>query len=375
MGRDVMKFVRKTIFWLHLGIGLLAGVLVLVMSITGMLMAFERQIIEKADGFHITSTAGKVLGPEALLATVRKSKQPPSGIFFERDATKPVGIQFGKEKTVFADPHTGQTLGSGNTTVRGFFKFILSWHRWLGREGASQATGKAIIGIGNLMFLFLLATGIFLWFPKRWTRSGVKVITLFQKRLKGRARDWNWHNVFGFWTAIPLLIIVISGTVISQPWATALVFRIAGEKAPAQGERKKPAPFTLPESLTGLDAALATAKSANPDWQSIQLQIPFAKTATFSVADSHRGRPDLRRSVTVDLATSEIVKSEGLSDMGPGRQARTWIRWIHTGEAGGLPGQTIAGLAAAATIVLVWTGFALSFRRFFKKRRAVASVA
>lgn len=365
-----MKIVRKTIFWLHLGIGLLAGVLVFMMSVTGVLMAFERQIVEKADGFHINASADKALGPEALLETVRKSKQPPSSLLLDKDPAKPVVFQFGKEKTVFADPYTGKSLGNGNTTVRGFFKFILGWHRWLGREGASQATGKAIIGIGNLMFLFLLVTGIFLWFPKRWTRSGVKVITLLQRRLKGRARDWNWHNVFGFWAAIPLLVIVISGTVISQPWATALVFRIAGEAPPVQGERKKPAPFTLPENLTGLDAAFATVKSASPDWQTVQLQLPFAKTVSFSVADSHRGRPDLRRTVTVDLATSNIVKSEGLSDLGSGRQARTWIRWLHTGEAGGIPGQTIAGLAAMASAVLVWTGFALSYRRFFKKRRA-----
>lgn len=364
-----MKLVRKTVFWLHLAIGLLAGILVLLMSVTGVMMAFERQIVARADGFRVTAPSqGSALGPEKLLEKIRNEKQPPSALGFERDASKPVFYQFGKEKTLFADPYTGEPLGSGNTTVRGFFKFILSWHRWLGREGASQATGKAIIGIGNLMFLFLLVSGVFLWFPKRWTRSGMKAITLIQKRLKGRARDWNWHNAFGFWAAIPLLAIVISGTVISQPWATALVFRLAGETPPPQGERKKPAPFTLPENLNGLDAALATVKSANPGWQNIQLQLPFANVATFAVSDSHRGRPDLRRQVTVDLATSNIVKTEGLGDMGPGRQARTWIRWIHTGEAGGVPGQTIAGLAAAASAVLVWTGFALSWRRFTRKR-------
>ncbi len=364
-----MKIVRKSIFWAHLAIGLLAGVLVLMMSVTGVLMAFERQIVERADGFNISAPAGSTaLGPEALLEKVRNEKQPPSALGFERDPSKPAFYQFGKEKTVFADPHTGASLGKGNTTVRGFFKFILGWHRWLGREGASQATGKAIIGIGNLMFLFLLVSGIFLWFPKRWTRSGVKAITLIRKQLKGRARDWNWHNAFGFWAAIPLLAIVISGTVISQPWAGAIVFRLAGEKPPVQGERKKPAPFTLPENLTGLDDAFAAVKSANPDWQSIQLQLPFAKSATFAVADSHRGRPDLRRQVTVDLATTSIIKTEGFGDSSTGRQARTWIRWIHTGEAGGLPGQTIAGLAAAASAVLVWTGFALSWRRFTRKR-------
>ena len=364
-----MARIRRAIFWVHLAIGLSAGAIVLLMSVTGVLLAFERQITERADGFNLAEKSGSsALGPEALLEKVRDSKQPPSALGFERDPSKPVFYQYGKEKTVFADPRTGESLGSGNTTVRGFFKFVLSWHRWLGREGASQETGKAVIGIGNLLFLFLLVSGIFLWFPKRWTRSGVKAITLLQKRLKGRARDWNWHHAFGFWAAIPLLVIVTCGTVISQPWANAIVFRLAGETPPPKGEKKKPAPFTMPENLAGLDAALAAAKAVSPDWQSIQLQLPFAESATFAVSDSHRGRPDLRRQLTVDLSTAKIIKTEGFDDLGPGRRARTWIRWIHTGEAGGLPGQTLAGLAAASSAVLVWTGFALSWRRFFKKR-------
>lgn len=364
-----MRLFRKSIFWLHLAIGLLAGSLVFLMSVTGVLMAFERQITERADGFHIAIPAGSsALGPEFLLEKIRGAKQAPSSLGFERDPSKAVAYQYGKDKTVFADPYTGESLGNGNTTVRGFFKFILSWHRWLGREGAAQSWGRQIIGIGNVMFLFLLVSGIFLWFPKRWTRSGVKAVTLIQKRLKGRARDWNWHNVFGFWAAIPLLVIVACGTVISQPWANALVFRLAGEKLPPQGEKKKTTPLPLPQNLTGLDAALAVVKSTSPGWQTIQLQLPFTRSATFAVSDSHRGRPDLRRQITVDLESASILKTEGFGDLGPGRQTRTWIRWLHTGEAGGLPGQSIAGLAAAASAVLVWTGFSLSWRRFFKKR-------
>jgi uncharacterized iron-regulated membrane protein len=366
-----MKLARKTVFWLHLTVGLVAGVLVLIMSVTGVLMAYERQITDKADGFRITATAGTpVMEPAALMESLKRPA--PSSVTFERDPDRPVTLQYGREKTRFVDPRTGADLGEGNVTVRKFFKFVLGWHRWLGRDGASQPVGKAIIGIGNMMFLFLVVSGIFLWFPKRWTRSGIKAITLFQKRLKGRARDWNWHNVLGFWTAIPLLVVVTCGTVISQPWATALVFKIAGETPPARKDKKggPGSPVTLPSDLSGLDAAFTAAKSANPEWQSIQLQLPFHKHATFVVADSHRGRPDKRRTLTVDLATAAVTKSEGLTDLGTGRQARTWIRWIHTGEAGGLPGQTVAGLAAVSSGVLVWTGFALSWRRFTRRRIA-----
>src|SRR5882757_7544518 len=39
-----MKSVRSFVFWLHLAAGCTAGVVILVMSVTGILLAFERQI-------------------------------------------------------------------------------------------------------------------------------------------------------------------------------------------------------------------------------------------------------------------------------------------------------------------------------------------
>jgi uncharacterized iron-regulated membrane protein len=362
MGGNVMGSLRKAIFWVHLAAGILAGVIILVMSVTGVMLAYERQLTERADGFDV-APASQTVGLEKLL-----ENRKPSALIIDSDPAKPVALQFGKAKTEFFNPHTGESMGEGNKTVRGFFKTMLMWHRWLGREGASQPTGKAIIGAGNLVFLFLVVSGILLWCPKRWTLSGLRLITLFQRRLKGRGRDWNWHNVLGFWSAIPLFFIVTSGVVMSYPWANALVFKIAGESAPPAGGQPPKSPAG--GNLAGIDAALEAVKAAIPGWKTIQLQLPAGKTASFAVSDSHRGRPDKRRQVTVDLATTKILTNDGFDKQTTGRRARTWLRWVHTGEAGGLPGQTIAGLASAAAIVLVWTGFALSWRRFFRKRTA-----
>lgn len=365
-----MKNFRKAIFWLHLAVGLIAGILVLVMAFTGIMIAYERQLTVLADDFNIESSGEtQPLSIEQLLTPYRED--PPSSIVLERDSSLPIALQYGKEKTEFIHPYTGEALGEGNTTVRSFFKTMITWHRWLGQEGASRDTGKAIIGAGNLMFLFLVISGIYLWIPKKWSTKGIRAVTLFQKRLKGRARDWSWHNVFGFWASIPLLIIVSCGTVISYPWATALVYKIAGENPPEKKKRgsKGGESRNTPALRTnGFDTALASVKAANPDWQSIQLKLPPGKTAEFTVSDSHRGRPDKRRSISVDLRSSEILRTEGFESFTPARKARTWIRWIHTGEAGGLPGQTIAGLAAASSIMLVWTGFSLAWRRLTKRK-------
>ena len=90
-------------------------------------------------------------------------------------------------------------------------------------------------------------------------------------------------------------------------------------------------------------------------------QAPFVFTFDGS---ARRGRPDQRVVVTVDRINSDSIRVERFDSYNTGRQVRTWLRWIHTGEAGGVTGQTVAGAASAGGAVLVWTGIALALRRF-----------
>jgi hypothetical protein len=64
-----------------------------------------------------------------------------------------------------------------------------------------------------------------------------------------------------------------------------------------------------------------------------------------------------------------VQSVDGFSTQTPGRRARSFLRFAHTGEVGGLAGQTIAGLVSAAGAVLVYTGLALTLRRFLAWRR------
>ena len=63
------------------------------------------------------------------------------------------------------------------------------------------------------------------------------------------------------------------------------------------------------------------------------------------------------------------MKWETFSSNTLGRRVRTVLRFAHTGEVLGLPGQTIAGIASAGGTVLVYTGLALSLRRFIAWRQ------
>jgi uncharacterized iron-regulated membrane protein len=178
------------------------------------------------------------------------------------------------------------------------------------------------------------------------------------------------------------VLVVASGVVISYPWANALVQRLAGSdpgrggpggfrgEGGSRGEEGRGQPW-----LAGLDAAWTRAEAEVPGWQSLSLRLPAAPTApwVFS-ADTSTGarRPDTRTQLTLDRATGATLKVEGYGATPAGRKAIGWLRFIHTGEAFGPLGQTVAGAASLAAVMLVWTGLSLALRRLaaWKRQRA-----
>jgi uncharacterized iron-regulated membrane protein len=275
---------------------------------------------------------------------------------------------FGRERILFVNPYTGEILGEGSPRVRSLFRVILGIHRWLGAEGESRKVARAVTGASNIAFLFLVVSGFYLWWPRKWTWRNVRMVTWFRGGMRGRARDWNWHNVTGFWCAAPLLLIVLSGVVMSYSWANDLLFRIAGsEPARREGVRPKGVRENAPSAswdLDGLNELWARAERQMPGWRSIALKLPPSRSATFVIDQGNGGRPDKRAQLTLDRKTGAVVRWEPFASFSPGQRLRAWVRWGHTGEAAGLMGQIIAAIASAGASLLVWTGLGLGLRHF-----------
>jgi uncharacterized iron-regulated membrane protein len=88
-----------------------------------------------------------------------------------------------------------------------------------------------------------------------------------------------------------------------------------------------------------------------------------ASSARVAVDYGDGGQPQLRGTLTLDAATGEVEEWAPFSSQTPGAKARSLIRFLHTGEALGLVGQTIAGIVSLTSVLMVWTGFALAWRR------------
>jgi uncharacterized iron-regulated membrane protein len=365
--------IRPFIFWPHLIAGVCAGTVIFIMSVTGVLLTYERQMLAWADSDYRStppSAEARALSIEAL-ATRLRSTHPdihPTGFTVKAEPTAAVVVTV-RQRTLFVDRYSGAIVGeSSRAGVRRFMTLLREWHRYLAVTGEGRPVARAITGWSNLIFLFIVASGIYLWFPRQWTAKHLKSVTVMNLRLRGKARDFNWHNAIGAWSAVPLLIVVLGALPISFPWATALVYRVAGEQAPRRGGEGRPGQAEHHEHdeawLEGIDKAWTRAEAQEPGWVSIAARQPdLGAPLSFAIDRGDGGQPQLKSTLLIDRQSGRVVKYEAFSDQTPGRRLRSILRFAHTGEVLGIPGQTVAGLATAGAVVLVWTGLALALRR------------
>ena len=381
---------HRLIFWGHLIAGLLAGVVILSMAVTGLMISYEAQLMDWAnrDLRVIPPAAGTTrLDIETLLAKVRETKPNlhPSGITWKADPAMPVTLSVGREGIFFANPYTGEFLGEGHRAWHDFFHAATDWHRFLTGTGLPKEVGKAITGAACLVFSLLLLSGIYLWWPRQWRWANVRAVICFNPRLRDRARNWNWHNVFGFWSALPLLCIILTGLIMSYGWANNLLFTLTSTEPPPPrerpaggpgGKREGNGPTAPPPSLAGIELLLVQVRQQIPNWATLSLRMPQKLGDSFPIMVDRggRGQVHMRTMLNLDVAQGKVLpSSDDLLQQNLGRRLRMYARYLHTGELFGLIGQTVAALCALAILILIWTGFALAFRRFFPKRGHAAT--
>jgi uncharacterized iron-regulated membrane protein len=390
--------VRSTIFWIHLVCGVATGLVVLMMSVTGVLLTYERQMLAWAErGSYVEPAPGsRRLSLEELVeaAKLRRPELTPTTITVRNEPNAPVTLAAGRSGSVLVDPYTGSVSEPGAQGLREFFSDVTGWHRWFNADGESRAIARAITGASNLAFLFLVLSGMYLWLPRVWKWAAFKAHLFFNpKAVSAKARDFNWHHVFGIWSAIPLAVVVATATVFSYPWANDLVYRIVGEEPPQRGgggarggpgspAAARPAPSAevstgAPAVRLGYDDLLARA-AAQGEWRTLTINIPSpdARTVRIGIDQGNGGQPQLRHNLTLDAATGAVETWAPFASQSTGQKARSWVRFLHTGEALGLIGQTIAGLVSLTSVLMVWTGLALAWRRLIQplyKRKATTT--
>jgi uncharacterized iron-regulated membrane protein len=474
-----MKLFRQILFWSHLAAGLIAGLFIGIMCFTGTVLAFEHEIAEWAErdarqvgvpanlpSEALAKEGAPVRLPLADLQRKLREAQPdfrPASVVLRNDPASALAFSAGRDDGFFVNPYTGEARQPASTKVHDFMHLMTDWHRFLGREGEQRPLGKLINGICNIAFCVLALTGLYLWMPRTWSWAGVKAVALFKWDLAGKARDFNWHNAIGLWSAPILIVLTLTAIPISFRWGGNLIYRMTGEEPPAQQGPGQAAPAAAAPAFDikrpspdlsavgpakadarplGQDLILANIQRDFPRWEQITLRTGGAQRGGQRPASANGGgvpppsavgpakaepreasanatapaqpvAPSIENRVpseatssskienpaarpapqpltviireagswprtatttlTLNPFTGETLKREGYADLTAARQIRAWTRFLHTGQALGWSGQLVAGLACLGGCFLVYTGFALSWRRFFGRRPKTAT--
>ena len=378
-----MGLFRRILFWIHLAVGISAALVILMMSATGIILTYEAQLNEWARRAYRSAEPGpnaKPLTADELIVRADRTEPDltPSSIMLPADPLAPAIVSLGRGNTRYVDRYTGGIRGDGDTRTRRFLQAVRNWHRWFALEGDGRTIGRAVTGAANLGFLFLVLSGTYLWWPRSLSLKAFRNITWFRRGLSGKARDFNWHNVIGFWSAVPLVIIVFSGAMISYRWVGDLIYIAVGETPPSRSapaaagaetgtETEPPAP--PPAGRVSYQKLADAAAVEVPGWRSIQISIPEDPHAPIPLrADTGSGRQPAHWTNLAYDAASGAKLSRSTGQESRGQAARSWLRFAHTGEVYGVIGQTIAGIVTTGTVVLAWTGLAMLWRRFVRWR-------
>lgn len=362
---------RRALFWCHLSLGVLTAVFVGFMAITGILLSFQGQIVAAADSSVerqvVETTTCETLG--SVLARIRQEtgKDAISATLF-RDEKRPLLFTVSSSEVYLANPCNGALLQGSPSGLRKFYAQVKDLHRWVAYAGQSHPALRALKNIATLLFLFLLLSGVVLWFPRRWGWSRVRSVAVPNLEFKGRAREWNFHNAAGVWCWLPLLLIAATGIVMAYSWANTLLFHVAHSPVPA--EKEQAAKADLVKQYGWIDVMIPAVTEADSAWQGMTVRIPRLneKNVSFTLENNESALPQARVQLLVSRKGT-VVRSENFASWSRGKRWRQNARYLHTGEIFGVSGQLVVTASVCGLLVLLWTGVSLSIRRLLLWRR------
>ncbi|RNB81240.1 hypothetical protein EDM56_26355 [Brevibacillus fluminis] len=357
--------VRKIMLKVHLWLSLLVGLFLVAICTSGSILVFKDEI-----NVAIHSNYYKPLPPTGTTISVEELTQIASKAFPGYhtnfiDTPEYIGgvyrLWLNNEenkietyKHVLIDPGTGKVLG-GYDVYGGFMGFLddLHIHLLMKKDfGLGEEFGIYSVGIVGLVFLVILVTGIYVWWPgiRKWV-SGFKVI--YNKGIYFLNRDL--HKSIGIISVPLLLILALTGAAFvfdetifgwfgSQPYSTPPV---AIESTP-NGQNRMP-----------LDEFFKIAKKEYPDFQANEMYVPGEPKEAVQVYMSSTGYdPTLFGNVRVyiDQYTGKVIwKSDPTNETTAGMYD-TWRTALHYGFFGGEIVKVIYFIFGMMPLVLMITG-------------------
>ncbi len=370
---------RKLTGQMHLWLGLTSGLVVFIVSLTGCLWVFESEIQSLYNGSYTRVEAQnrpqlpvstlQQIGQRALvreLQTPVRAEYATVNVY--NDPTKAAYYYaYGQEGKlyhyVYLNPYTGAVLRVRDMN-RDLFTVIIDLHT---RLLLPREIGHKIVGVSILIFVISLLTGLVLWWPKN--RAALKQRFSVKWSAKWRRVNYDSHNVFGFYSLLPALLIATTGLVWSFEWVDkGVYFLFTGTTdAPTHQEPTSVKRTTRADNVVDQVFAQTVAQYPQAAYYAVGLPVADSSSVAVSVYPTTQTYYD-GTYLHFDQYTGQLLKKETLADQNLGQKVRSMNYDIHIGKILGLPGQLLAFFASLVSASLPVTGFLIWWGRRNKKK-------
>ena len=391
---------KKIFFQIHWFLGITAGLILLIMGVTGAIFSYEQPILKwmNQDSYVVEVQTQPKLTPVELYQHFHQQspdmKINSISIAADPAASSSINIEKAGARhgyNIMVNPYNAEVLPE----IRGrqFFQFIQQLHRNLTLGPA----GKQITGACALMLIFFALSGLYLRWPKR---HSLRQWLLLKPRLKGRNFIWDLHAVVGTWVVVFYLILACTGLTWSYDWWRNGMYKVLGversQPALQEGREGQPQRGNLPgearkrrDGQQGQGHELAPAQietALEQGWSGFNRQIKRDySTLTLNLPKKADGKIELsfvdaipqheraRNKAIYNYRSARMESLELYEDKKLNEKIMSSMLPVHRGSFFGPVYQFLVMLAALAMPLFFITGWLLYLKRRKQKKLTQAA--
>ncbi len=374
----------------HRWSGIILGVLVVLIGVTGSLLIYEDELdtLLNPDLFRVQPGETYLPYDEIIAAAAAVSPdhlQPGYLSRLDDSPARPVVVTLqgdtSEEVQVFINPYTAEVLG----TRSGLSSMALI--RRLHGDLALGSIGEDIIGVLSIVMAFMCVMGLVVWWPSKgaWLRS-FKVN--FRARPRILLRDL--HNAGGAYMFVFLFLSAVTVPPIvwklTTPSAGPAQSTNAGpaqaggstqsessQSGPAQGGPPQGAPAVLPPSISWQAAIDAAQDAVSGQWVGFTLK-PLGPAPFYMVRLWPPGETETTEMTTVfvNRYSGNILRVSSPQALTPTRMiSADFVITLHSGAVAGDVGRLLMFIAGLGFAVLFASGLATWWIRTFPSKRTL----
>lgn len=326
----------------HSWFGLIAGLFLLLMGISGSILIFHKEIDKQLfKEFTKVQTEGASnidLGIRTV--TTQYPKWDIRLFQFDKGNSLVFDLRKLKErKYIFVHPVSGEIIKEINANTH-FTSWLLKLHYSL----HAGTTGRIVIFLVGIIFLLSLITGIIIY------RNAIIKTLFFQTRIKTRNKRNFYsalHRYVGVWGLLLNLVLVITGIFLAYTVAKA---GINGISPP------DPAPVTA-----SIVSSLEKIKTEYPEFSPTYIRLPLTQERNITIYGKFISDPfffsEFYNNFQIDPVSGEILSVHTVQNSSILNRLNAMITPLHYAEFGGLGVKILYSLVGLSGPFLSVTGF------------------